>query len=169
MSCRYGASECIDNNLLGSFPPYRQFCSCCKCGTAHTASWKFSVRLLCTSTRTASGRRQRWTSVDFLPLLVVNLFFLTEKWSKQIWLLWVHVLETSMGTKNLISIPSGVFEWSFMYLENGCTLETPSQIALSEPRSRMCSAVFSKLGIMAIFQLFLEANVICAPPLVVPL
>lgn len=57
-----------------------------------------------------------------------------------------------------------------MYLENGCTLEIPPQITLSEPRMRTCSAGISKLDMMAIFHPFLEANVICvSPSLVVPL
>lgn len=144
-------------------------------GTAHTASWKFSIWLLCTSKRTASGRRKRCNLMAFLPVLIFNHFCngksQVDKSNCYGWVCWGPVWEPRTWFLSPVVFSSAVFEWhgTFMYLENGCTLEIPSQITLSEPKSGMCSAGFSKLDIMAIFHPFLETNVICvSPSLVVP-
>lgn len=101
-------------------------------------------------------------------------FFLGGKRQVHKSVLWLGVLGTGTGTKLLFRVvfSSAAFECygTVMYLENGCTQEILLQITLREPRSRMCSAVFTKLDMMAIFHPFLEANVICvSSSLVVPL
>lgn len=99
-----------------------------------------------------------------------------KKSGEWICLLWLGVLRTSSGAKNLFFVSSGVstcYSWMAQAIcapEEWLYNRSYPPDGTKRARSRRCSAGFSKLGTTAISNPFLEAHLSCvSPSLVIPL